>query len=211
MSKKKVYFVRHGETVGNVERIFQFSDTPLTEAGHTGAQLVADRFREVAIDGLFASPFYRAQQTAQYIADVKNIPVQTLDVLHELVHSTEVQGVLRDSEQGLSYKKRYDQAFHDTTKDIGDAERFTDVIARIETVVLELEKSGHNDIAVVTHGNFLRYLTAFLLLHKTKEGTYIESVKESLCLMANAAITEFVFEDNKWKLCMWNDRAHFAE
>lgn len=66
----RIYFVRHGEGVDNVERKFSFrkTDRPLTErrrlqARETGAYLAGK-----AVDAVYCSTMLRAHETAQIIA-----------------------------------------------------------------------------------------------------------------------------------------------
>ena len=54
MNMKRIYFVRHGETEGNLGKFFQTSETPLTENGHTAAKKVSERFKKVSIDKLIS-------------------------------------------------------------------------------------------------------------------------------------------------------------
>lgn len=74
-----LYFVRHGETVWNVEnRICGATDVELTERGHqqaveTGQKIVAEGIRA---DRILYSPLIRAVQTANHIAEITGIPAQ---------------------------------------------------------------------------------------------------------------------------------------
>jgi probable phosphoglycerate mutase len=67
----KTYFVRHGESVANVERTFagQREDSPLTELGKEQAKQAALDFlnRSFEIDRIVASPLKRAHDTAKII------------------------------------------------------------------------------------------------------------------------------------------------
>ena len=73
-----VYFVRHGQTVWNVEnKICGVTDSPLTALGHEQAQALG---RKVLAEGLRAdailcSPLTRARDTAMEIAAITGLPV----------------------------------------------------------------------------------------------------------------------------------------
>ena len=46
----EIYFVRHGQTIWNVEKRFQgLSDSPLTELGITQAKLLGKKLKEYKI------------------------------------------------------------------------------------------------------------------------------------------------------------------
>ena len=61
-------FVRHGETEGNRNRVYQLPHTPLNETGEGQAQLATGRLAATRIGKLVASPMARAWRTASLIA-----------------------------------------------------------------------------------------------------------------------------------------------
>ncbi|KAM6501377.1 phosphoglycerate mutase-like protein [Amanita muscaria] len=62
----RVYFVRHGETEANSQRIIQgHLDIELNELGHKQAGVVAERLRHVPLDMAFSSDLSRAMKTAE--------------------------------------------------------------------------------------------------------------------------------------------------
>ncbi len=72
-------FLRHGESVGNVEERFQGqTEYALTERGRQQAQALAERWaREgMSLDLAITSPLARARETATIIAGVLGMPVE---------------------------------------------------------------------------------------------------------------------------------------
>ncbi len=67
---KNIYFVRHGESEGNKERVYQSAQTLLSENGLQQAELIADRFNNIEVDTIISSNYIRAKQTAKYISEV---------------------------------------------------------------------------------------------------------------------------------------------
>lgn len=71
------YFVRHGQTVWNVEnKICGCTDSPLTEYGReqareTGRKILAEG---IQADEILCSPLSRAKDTAQLISEMTGIP-----------------------------------------------------------------------------------------------------------------------------------------
>lgn len=60
-----IYLIRHGQTNGNRDRIVQTPDTPLSTEGHRQAQLLAESFRDIPVQGIICSDHVRTQQTAE--------------------------------------------------------------------------------------------------------------------------------------------------
>jgi broad specificity phosphatase PhoE len=61
-------FVRHGETEGNRNRVFQVPHIPLNEVGEAQAQKAAAALAKTRIGRVVASPMVRAWRTASLIA-----------------------------------------------------------------------------------------------------------------------------------------------
>jgi probable phosphoglycerate mutase len=74
-----VFFVRHGQTVWNVEnKICGATDIPLTELGHQQAIDTGKKILEEGIlaDEILYSPLVRAADTAKHISEVTGIPAR---------------------------------------------------------------------------------------------------------------------------------------
>lgn len=211
MAIKRIYFVRHGETEGNVKRFLQFHDTPLTQQGHKGAEAIAQRLVHVEVDTLIASSFLRAQQTAGYISEVKKLPITTVESFHESMRPAAYRGLGMDSDEVLKFRADYRVNYWRGDWHEEGGENYFDVSKRVVESIEYLEECEGQEIAVVSHGDFIRSITSYLLLQKDTDVVANKAVFTSLQLMSNAAITEFTFEDGMWKLFTWNDHAHFAE
>ena len=80
------YFVRHGQTVWNVEnKICGATDIALTEQGHeqaieTGKKILAE---EIQADEILYSPLQRAADTAKHISEITGIPARVEPRLKE--------------------------------------------------------------------------------------------------------------------------------
>ncbi len=81
----RLIFVRHAEAEGNINRRFHgWFDSRITEKGHKQALKVAERLASMPIDIIYSSSLTRTLQTAQYIADVKQLPIIRTDKLREI-------------------------------------------------------------------------------------------------------------------------------
>ena len=73
------YFVRHGQTIWNVEnKICGATDMELTEFGHQQAIETGKRILEAKIkaDEILYSPLMRAADTAKHISEITGIPAR---------------------------------------------------------------------------------------------------------------------------------------
>ena len=73
------YFIRHGETVWNVEnKICGATDIELTQRGHEQAIETGKRILEQGItaDVILTSPLVRAKETARHISEITGIPME---------------------------------------------------------------------------------------------------------------------------------------
>jgi probable phosphoglycerate mutase len=74
-----VYFVRHGQTVWNVEnKICGATDIALTDLGHQQAIDTGKKILEAGIyaDEILYSPLVRAADTARHISEITGIPAR---------------------------------------------------------------------------------------------------------------------------------------
>lgn len=80
------YFVRHGQTVWNVEnKICGATDIELTELGHRQAEETGRKILEMGIraDEILSSPLVRALDTAKHISEITGIPLRIEERLKE--------------------------------------------------------------------------------------------------------------------------------
>src|SRR5512146_3119538 len=147
-------FLRHGESVGNVEERFQGqSDYPLTERGREQARALAQRWaREgMRFDLAITSPLARAKETATIIAAVLDVHIEEDPIWLE-----------RDVGNLAGYTRQ------ETLKKYPDAERRTpydpfgesgegdwQLFLRAGTGVHQLLKRPAGRYLIVTHGGML--------------------------------------------------------
>ena len=84
---KRLYFIRHGESEGNVSGVFSGRmDVNLTEKGIREAKQAGTDAQEqqLRFDLIIASPFKRTQDTARYIAEAIGYPKENIET-HELL------------------------------------------------------------------------------------------------------------------------------
>jgi len=81
----KLYFIRHGESEANVERVISNRGWvhPLTEKGRMQAATVAERLPEAGIVKVYCSPLRRAVETGEIVARLLGVALETNDALRE--------------------------------------------------------------------------------------------------------------------------------
>lgn len=184
MSGSHLMFVRHGETVGNIERIAHGqSESPLNDRGKQQAAFTAKLLSTWERDyhRIYASPMGRAQETAHTIAAAVNLPVHTHEDLKE--------GFLGDWE-GITYDELAEFEF--AKKSILDDDfnghngESPNVLAgRMYQAVQDIRKNHPNEnIIIVSHGAAISHGMSFLLNTKPVFGHKY--------LMHNSAVTELL-------------------
>jgi alpha-ribazole phosphatase/probable phosphoglycerate mutase len=82
---KKVYLVRHGETLWNAEKKYLgLTDIGLTKNGLSQAERLAQRLEGEGIEVIFTSPLLRAKETASLIAGKLKVQVEVWEELKEV-------------------------------------------------------------------------------------------------------------------------------
>ena len=76
MNKTKLYFIRHGQSVGNAQHVLLgHTDLPLSELGYHQADVAAKAFADEKIDLIISSDLKRAFSTALAHAKIRNMEV----------------------------------------------------------------------------------------------------------------------------------------
>ena len=104
-----VYFVRHGQTVWNVEnKICGATDIALTELGHQQAIETGKKILEQGIkaDEILYSPLVRAKDTALHISEMTGIPAREEPRLKEQ-NFGKYESTARNGEEFQEAKKQF--------------------------------------------------------------------------------------------------------
>ena len=81
----KVYFIRHGEAEGNLQRLAQgHFDGKITERGFRQLAALSKRFADIQLDAAYSSDLSRAITTAKAVCDPKGLEVQIEPDFREL-------------------------------------------------------------------------------------------------------------------------------
>ncbi|WP_155994864.1 histidine phosphatase family protein [Butyrivibrio sp. WCE2006] len=149
------YFVRHGETVWNVEnKICGATDIELTEKGHDQAIEAGRKILEMGVtaDLIITSPLIRAKETARHISEVTRIPM-------------EIEPRLIEQNFGRYESTPRDGAeFHEAKKDLasrfGTGESMLQVAHRIYGLLDDIKESDKEYI-LVAHNGLARIIESY--------------------------------------------------
>lgn len=217
MTDLALYFVRHGESVANAsdrEGVRRPQDADrLSDRGWEQARELGRRLEREGLEVIVASNMRRAQETAQGIAEVLGLPVETDPELHEV---------------------RQSHAFYAASPDYGDtatmvwmprsprdfaqpgAESFDDVVGRVRRVQERLaERAANQRVLAVSHWGFIHFFLGHSLFGEDFQPGLLPALYQAS--HANTGITTFEHRDrwmmdgsdySGWVLKTWNDQAH---
>lgn len=198
----RIIFVRHGETVFNIESRYQgHLDAELSELGRLQSQTVAERLRGEEVAAVYSSDLSRAGETAQAIADHHDLEVQFDESLRECAFG-EWEG-LSVSEIARKYPELYQNYLTDSvTYRAPEGERLESVQERVVRMVRCIEERQPNDtVVIVTHGGPIRAFFCHAL------GASLQTFRK--VNLANCSITTFSRDsDARWFLETLNDSCH---
>ncbi len=154
---KRLYFIRHGESEFNKARIWNGpTDTPLTAKGRKQAKRVGQDVKKqgLAVDMVITSPFIRARDTAQLMAEAAGISNDRVMVHDKLVERDfgKMEG-RRDLVATTKYI--FDESAIDPYEGV---ERLQDLQKRMDDFLAYLHSLPHDTILVVGHGGAGRAL-----------------------------------------------------
>lgn len=210
---KKVYFVRHGQSEGNVGIFFQGPDEPLTELGQQQAEYMAARALHLPVEYIVASPQQRAKTTAETIAKKINKPLEFSDLFIERRRPSEQLGQLWIDPKALEIDTLIKQNFTTPGWRYSDEENFDDLKERAKLALEFLETRIEENILVVTHGYFMRMIVATVVFGDELTAREAENFARTFH-MENTGLSVLgyneAYKQSPWWLWVWNDHAHLG-
>ena len=188
--KQTLYFIRHGQTTWNVEHRLpgQLPGIHLTDTGKQQAERLADALSVLPISAVISSPLERARETAEIIAQPRQLPVQLeadlmdIDVGHWA--GQDHDELNKSNEEWKAFKRN-------PTVAPPDVETFPQVQARALAAVERWRK--RDDIgaypAFVTHADVIKLLLAHY--------TGLEAAHAGKLMIDNASVSIIEMVDDK--------------
>jgi len=208
MPSKTIYFVRHGESEGNVSEYKAGLDPDLTARGEEQALLVAERFTDVSVDIIIASPLIRAKKTGKRIAEKTDAPVVVDDMVAEWRIPEKMIGVLKSECPSMVEMIDDEFAAHGV---FPGGESFSEIKNRALGVMKMLESRTEENILIASHDVFLHVFVACVLFGEKLTHTEFSAIYERM-KASNTGITILHFNAERtarpWTLQTWNDSTH---
>lgn len=140
-----IVLVRHGESILNAKKIFQFPETPLSERGLGQAEKVGARLASLEIKRIIASDYERAHNTAKAVSRHTGIEVEINTLLQER-NFGDLRGLRHDEIDVDSHAADYEPP---------NGESWPVFHARVTEAwqsILETAANTSGNLAVVSHG-----------------------------------------------------------
>ena len=153
----RLYFVRHGETVWNVEnKICGMTDIELTELGHAQAAETGKRILAQGIhaDEILYSPLVRAAETAGHISEETGIPMRAEQRLREQCFG-KYEGTPRDGAEFHEAKKSFLCRYEGGESMLQLGQRVYDLLDELKAV------SDEKTYILVAHGGIARVVNSY--------------------------------------------------
>jgi probable phosphoglycerate mutase len=189
---RKIYLLRHGETEWTLTgQHTGKTDIPLTENGRKQASQLGKRLKGIAFEKILTSPRKRAIETCEATGLFR----------HAEIDSDLAEWDYGDYE-GLKTEEiwKRDPHWNIFFRGAPRGESVEDIAVRANRLLMKINTS-HGDIALFSHGHFLRALAARWLKLPVAEG--------NLFFLSPASISILGFEKDHHVIQLWNDVCHF--
>lgn len=184
--KTTFYFIRHGESIANQQnRLCGHADLDLTEKGREQAKCTAQLFQNIPVDVVLSSDLLRAYHTAQAVAELKGLTVETDPGFREIFvgpweGQLEADVIAREPEALAAWRQRLQH--------VPGGESIQELYARVWT---SLDRAATlyagKRIVVATHATPIRVLTCVFSGKPLSFAANIHPV-------SNASVTKIVFD-----------------
>jgi|CXWK01.1.fsa_nt_gi broad specificity phosphatase PhoE len=212
--EKTVYFVRHGQSEANAQRVYQAPDSPLNAEGKKQAGLIAERISKLSFETLIASPFPRAKETAEIIGTQVGKSPEFSDLFIESERPSVINGRPYGDKEADDIWRTWDVSRYTSGVRVLDGDNYDDLITRADKALSFLKERTEKNIVVVTHGYFLRVIVARVLLGNSLTGDALRKFIRTTST-ENTGLTVLKYqagfeEGNDWRLWVYNDHAHLG-
>ena len=204
----EIYFVRHGQTIWNVEKRFQgLSDSPLTELGITQAKLLGEKLKDIKFDKFYSTSLKRAYDTANYIKGNREQKVEIFDDFVE-ISMGDMEGIKQEDFKKLYPEQVKNFFFNQLEYDPSSfgGESFLEVRERVIRGLnkfIELNKN-YERVLVVSHGATLKTLLHYI------SGKDISTLSDE-AIPKNTSYTIVKYENGKFEIIDFSNISHLKE
>lgn len=205
-----VYFVRHGESTSNRDKVRYGPAAPLTEVGESQAAAVAQRFKTIPVELVLASPYERAYNTGAAIAAAAGVPLEIVDLARERELPDSVIGKSRHDPEAIRIVDEITTSWLAGSSHAG-AESFTKILERVDALQAVIRARPETHIVVASHQLFGKFFLGRVLLGEFITPRLSYEINHHI-RAENTGIHHYKVDDEGvWHLVSWNDSAHLGE
>ena len=160
----RLYLIRHGQSAGNAEgRFGGHGATPLSDLGRHQAAMTAKSLAKEGIHAIYSSDLLRAVQSAEPLASLLNLPIETSEAFRER-HIGVLEGLTFDESKVQFPKDYYALINRNINHIISGGESYRHLLRRITAKLDELLRKHRGErVAVYSHTGAICFLTLHLL------------------------------------------------
>ncbi len=206
---KKIYFLRHGETVDDERQCVSSPSSALSKLGKEQIKQAARKLSSENISEIFHSKYLRAKQSAQIVADYLGVKSKELDFIHEKVIPKKFYGTSRSDEDQLKEYKKYKEAWLKAR--VESPESFEEFLKRLDkTLEYLLALEDGKTYLFVSHDLFIRSLF-FRVVLKDSFDTEVFKKLYNTTRSDFASLSLFTLEDSKIFTRTLSDSSHLRK
>lgn len=198
-----ILLARHGESDWNRAKRWQgHADRPLTDAGRAQSRELAERLAETELDAVYSSDLQRARETAEIVAETRDLKVAVLPDLRE-VDVGSWSGLTR-----AEAEEKFPEAYRRWVaggEGWDDGETYEQLGRRVLRAVQTIAAEHPGDrVLVVAHGGSIR------AVHAAALGVDVHTYRRIRRVEPNATLSAVCVEDGQLtELCRTEDLDEF--
>lgn len=203
-----LYLIRHGQSAGNAEgRFGGHGPTPLSDLGCRQADKTARALANEGISAIYTSDLLRAVQTAEPLARLLDLPINTSPAFRERNVGV-LEGLTFDESKARFPRDYYALINRSVHHVITDGESYRQLLKRITSELRNILRQHQRErIAIFSHTGAICFVTLHLLgaIHRgTKNTPWI--------ITSNCGINRFEFRGPRnVRVLALNDTRHLVE
>jgi probable phosphoglycerate mutase len=199
---KELYFIRHGETIYNVEKRVQGKgvNSSLNEKGRLQAKAFYNYYKDLAFDLVITSSLNRTKETIEDFIQQNNLKHIEFDALDEISWGIyegkqASEALYRDHQNVLT---EWANANYDAR--IEGGESAAEMSQRLRLFLNTIPTFSENKILICTHGATLAFIMTILQNQPLSEMPAYKHRNTGLC--------KFLFDGSNYSLQLQDDLKH---
>jgi len=210
-----IYFVRHGQTDGNIAKRHQAEHTKLTPEGKGQVAHTAKWSKTIAPTHFISSRHVRTLQTSEIIGEAVNMIPQTEDLFIELKRPDSIYGHRHRSVRSMMYLIRWYFGYAGGDGTNGDGESYEAFRARLDDAQKYLKALPDGSrVVVVSHAVFIGFMVAHLCNKDPLSLAQAITLFRKMLKLRNGSYSQIRYNPDAaegtcaWELVSYNNHTH---